>query len=171
MTVSQYCNLENRDKYDFAIKYSKLFCSPVDEYGIGSLRMKGFGIVKDLLSGLEKGVSFTEMISFMCELTGRKTFGSEKLQKVTRFWNYIVKECESIADIEAKTLRIQPSAKMINAGIEMYSELGIVTQFCDLANDDPTKFAELRKTRYIDCYLVLRKKAIDAEFNKRLNKA
>ncbi|MEX0598007.1 MAG: hypothetical protein WD512_16075, partial [Candidatus Paceibacterota bacterium] len=53
ITLREYSELENKEEYDFAMKYAFIFKEPIDEYKIGDVMELSFGLVKDFQYDLE----------------------------------------------------------------------------------------------------------------------
>lgn len=170
LTVSEYMNLEDKNDYDFAMKYAFKFTSPVDEYNIGDMMELPFGLIKDMQYDLEQNaLTFSKLINYVLEVTGLKSIGGEPLDKMCRFINYLKSNVESIIEAESIALAYEPTEKELAAGMDRFNGLGVYLQIRKLTGGDITKYNAVRKTKYSVCFTELYASKQLYEYDKSLS--
>jgi hypothetical protein len=173
LTVAEYTLLDDKEEYDFAIKYARIFTEPVDEYGIGDMMELPFGVIKDFQYELESGFDFTKLLAFAAKITKLKDITAEPMDKFMRFANYLTESMRQIIEVENKTLSHEPSESEQSAGMERFENLGVYLQIRSLTGGDVTKFEAVRSLPYSLCFTELFAAKQLADYEKdliRLNK-
>lgn len=151
ISLKQYCELEDRSEYDFAMQYAFCFTEPVDEYGVGDLTEQSFGFIKDFQYSIEQGLSFDELIKTISDLSKVKDIGSEPIDKFIRFSNYLKESIRQIIEVENQLLSHEPDADEEAAGMDRFDRLGIYLQIRSLTGGDITKHEKVKSLPYSLC--------------------
>lgn len=167
ISIRQYCELEDRSEYDFAIKYARLFTNAKDEYSIGDLTEMTFGFIKDLQYDIESGITFEKYIEIVQQLTKIKNIGSEPLDKFIRFTNYILESIKQIIEVENISLSHEPDADEEQAGMGLFDGLGVYLQIRSIATTFHIEPQKVREWKYSDAFveMVTAKRLSDYERN------
>lgn len=150
ISLREYVELEDRSEYDFAMKYAFRFKEPVDEYGLGDMTELTFGVIKDLQYDIESGMTFEKLLEYTERLGQIKAIGSEPLDKVMRFSNYIIESIKQIIDVENQTLSHEADPDEEEAGMERFNGLGVYLQMRSIATTFHITPQEVREWKYAD---------------------
>jgi hypothetical protein len=173
ITLKEYFELEEKENYDFAIKYSKsVFNKPLDIFKIGDMTELSFGLIKDLQYDIEQGLSWMKFLDYLEEITGIdvKKIVNYKLTAICRVRSYILKEIERINEIENELLAYYPDSDEKNAGIDEFNKFGNYGQLRKLANEDVTKLDEVKKIKYSIGLMELYYQRVESDYQLRLMK-
>lgn len=170
ITFIEYYNCDNKDEYNFAIKYSYVFQESIDHFHIGDFMKVQFGLIKDMQNDLKNKDNYSQMLYFLSKLASKneKELAKEKLLKIVQEFNYMISEIERITEIELLTLAGNNATdEELEAGIENLNPLGVYLQIRELTNGDITKNEQIRSIPYEDCFieLVTKKRLNDYEKN------
>lgn len=165
ITLADYYNLDNKDEYDFVLKY----IMPKDVYNAGDFTQLQFGLIKELQQSISDGVTWSELISYITRITKKKAIalGKHKLIGIARFTSYIKSEIERINEIEIELLGHVATSEERQAGIESFNKFGNYAQLRTLAGNDITKIKEIEKMKYTECLLELSYQKVQADFQDR----
>jgi len=158
ITLKEYFELEDKEAYDFAIKYSKeLYNSPIDIFNAGDFTEMEFGLIKDLQYDFENGLTWMKLLEYISQISGKdiKQIVQFRLLSICRFRNYLTDEIKRINEIEIKLLGHDPSPEEVQAGISEFNKFGSYGQIRKLAMDDVTKIKEVKKIKYSTCLMEL----------------
>lgn len=150
ISLRQYVELEDRTEYDFAMKYAFCFKEPIDEYKLGDLTELEFGTIKDLQYDIETGMTFDKLLNYIERLGKIKNIGTEPLDKVMRFSNYILESIKQIIEVENQILSHEPDIDEEEAGMDRFNGLGVYLQLRSIAITFHTTPNEVRKWKYAD---------------------
>jgi hypothetical protein len=173
ISLKEYLELEEKENYDFAIKYSKsIFNKPLDLFKIGDMTELNFGIIKDLQYDIENGLTWIKFLEYLEQITGIdiKKIVNYKLTAICRVKSYIFKEMERINEIENELLSYMPDSDEQNAGINEFNKFGTYGQFRKLANEDVTKLEEVKKIKYSIALMELYYQRVESDYQIRLMK-
>lgn len=165
-----YAQLKDTTEYDYILKYSRLFNVPVDRFNVGELTEKPFGLVKDLQYDLNNGVTWMQLLEYFEKLTDKPVteLSNYGLLELNQFKQFIFEEVAKINEIEKVGLASTIEQDEERAGIDRFSVYGNYIQFVDLANDDILKIEEVKKLKYIDCFMLLKLRHDRNEYQKEL---
>ena len=170
ITYKQYLEIEDKSLYDYCIKYAYSFNKPVDHLKITDLMEYDFGIVKDLQYDFQNGITWQQLLDYICELKNikLKDIVNNLLINLCQIKSYLKSEIERINEIESLTLSFEPEEDEIRAGIDILAPFGIYLQLRQIALTFHKSIYEIRKWKYADCFteLVCQKKI--SEFEKNL---
>lgn len=165
--ISEYLLLEDKSKYDFALRYAYHFTNPIDEYGVGDVSELPFGFVKDIQEELNGGLSFVMAIELLQQLVS-VPLADEPLDKFSRFYNYIVKGISEINDAERLSLVEDSEPEEDIAADGLFDGLGVYLQIRKLTGGDVTKYDKVRDRPYSLCFTELYTQKKINEFQKNL---
>lgn len=161
ITFKQYFELDDKSDYDFLLRYEKSYIKPVDNYSIGDLKKKSFGIVKDLQSDCN-------LFNIVNTLSINP---NDLLFKVSQSYYYVYNELCKINELETQLLgNSYASDEQIEAGIEDFEKIGVYMQFHELTGGDVTKYETVRNTEYNVCLLELYTRKLKYDYFERFNK-
>lgn len=171
ITFKQYFNLENREAYDYALKYGKL---PACDYlGIGSFLDRTFGFVKDMqyLATSSTGLTWSGFFEQMEKLL---KIPFDKLTERSLFELYqtrlhCIEQVEQINKMEAENLGHVPTPEEAAAGLERFADYKAFIQFDALAAGDLTRFKEIEDLPYSLCFTKLKLEADRDEYQRDYN--
>jgi len=168
--LKEYLQLEDSDEYNFAIKFSGFFNEPIDSMGIGDVYQLKFGLVKDIQQDLADGnVNLEKQIEYLVRIKEGLDIYNCYLDEVTKTSSYLIEKIIELTEIEGEML----SSNSYNDenGLEEYydklAKLGVILQIRSLANNDVTKFEDIRNTNYQTCFLELYTRNIESEIHKK----
>jgi|GEM_PF-2222581 len=173
ITLKEYFELDNREEYDFAIKYTKsLYNEALDIFEIGDLTVQSFGLVKDLQFDIEQGIKWIKLLDYLEILTNRnaKELVNYKLIAICRVKSYLAQEVERINTIESELLSYVATSEEQSAGIEGFNKFGTYGQKRKLATTFNTTPYEIEKWKYSDCLLELYYQRVEHDFQDKLFK-
>ena len=150
LTVKEYFDLENKDEYNFAIKYAFEFTEPVNMLNLPDIDDIEFGIVKDIQACItDNSLTIYKEIEFICKILNVESVGGYLLTYLCKSVNWLLNAVAEKLTIESKMLVGQPDNIDIEAGIEQtFDGLGILIQIDSLAGGDVTKYEQVRKLPY-----------------------
>lgn len=170
ITYKAYFELEDKTDYDFMINYGYEFHEAKDHLKLGSLLDAPFGFVKDCQDLFTRSYSLVDLFDIIAEFFYHlpRNIALMSLLEVYQIRNYILSDIDNINTIERMTFSGSQLKNIeIEAGIEKFDELGVYMQFSDLTGGDVTKFEHVRHTKYSICFLELKKRKIQSEYDKR----
>lgn len=173
ISLKEYLELEEKDDYDFAIKYSKsIFNKPLDVFGIGDMTELTFGIIKDIQYDVLEGMNWIKFLEYLQTLTkiNLKKLVNYKLTTICRVKSYIYEEIKRINEIETELLGYTPDSDEKSAGIDSFNQFGTYGQLRKLANEDITKLEDVKKIKYSICLMELYYQKTENEFQTQLMK-
>lgn len=172
ISLFDYLRLKDQSEVNYILTYSRKFNLPIDTINIGDLKEKPFGIIKDIQYDLAYGMSLDNLINYVVSLSGKNK--NEVMQMgVIQFWqlkSYIIDEITTISELENNGLNRELEMDEEKAGIDRFSKYGAYLQFRDLANNDILKIDEVKKKKWIDCFLELRLRKEIADYEKELTR-
>lgn len=139
-----------------------------DPFYVGSLRQRKFGEIKTIIQKYEKGLTFVQVIREYYRLAFTPFDYSIGVIDAYQIRNWMISEVSSIIRLEEK-LHGETKSEYIQAGIEMFSILGVYQQLRDLAGHDVLKVMEIENTTYELCYLELLARRLDNQFESNLS--
>ena len=173
ITLREYFELEDKTKYDFAMKYTKsIFNEPLDLFNSGDFTELSFGLIKDLQFDLSQGLTWVKLIDYIEKISGKtaKQIAGYKLTVISRYRAYIESEINRINEIESELLSYQPTSDEQNAGIEDFNKFGSYGQQRKLATTFMKSPEEIRQWKYDLCLLELYYQKTNYDFQDRLFK-
>ncbi len=159
INIGEYLHIsdpELKDKYDFAIKYSKQ-SEAKDILCFGDLTKKTFGEVKDLQQQFSEKDYFVKFITQCEKLLYLDVF------TFFAYYNYVINEVSRVNSIESQLLGHEANGDEINANIDKLNEMGVGIQIDTLALGQVWMYETIRGMNYEDCLykLVLEKRRSD----------
>ena len=151
INIGEYLHLseEERESYDFAIKYS-LQAEPRDVLNFGDLTDKTFGEVKDWQQ------RFSEQDVFVKFLTNYYPEAIEfDVFKFFAAFRFVEGEVLRVSELEAKLLYHEPTVEEEAAGIDRFSRLGVGIQIHSLAHNQTWMRETVRQLPYKECLWTL----------------
>jgi len=173
ITLREYFEIDSKEEYDFAIKYTKsLYNEPLDIFNIGDITVQSFRLVKDLQYDIEQGITWMKLLDYLEILTNKKSkeLANHKLIAICRMKSYLVQEIERVNMIESELLSYVANSEEQNAGIEDFNKFGTYGQKRKLAITFNTTPYEIEKWKYSDCLLELYYQKVEHDFQDKLFK-
>jgi hypothetical protein len=164
ITYGQYLDLEDKSEIDFAIKYML----PKDYFNVGDFTELKFGLIKDIMFDVSKGLSFETFIDYFEKITTVK-LKDAKVLELFGFHKYLISEIERIAKIENNGLSYSPTDEEIRAGIDIFEKYSYYPQLRSIAIAFYMTIDEVRELKYSHCFTELMYQHDMAYFNRRLN--
>jgi len=170
ITFGQYLALPDQDEYDFFMMYSTALTNPVDEFDVGDMTERTFGLVKDMQFDLVQGVAWVSIMEYIMKLT---TYTARQLQDMPldtfcRGWKYIQGEIERISEIESITLAYTPTDEEVRAGIDKLGALGVYLQFRSIATALKYSIDQVKAMRYDEAFLELTTQKLLSEYESEI---
>jgi len=159
---------DNRVDIMVILENSDMCKTMSDPFDVGSLRQRKFGEMKTLIQKYEKGLTFVELIQEYYRLSFTPFDFSIGVIEAMLIKNWMIGEVSSMIDLESK-LYGEIKTEYIQAGVQMFSVLGVYQQLRDLAGHDVTKIDAIENTTYELCYLELLARKLDNQFETNLN--
>lgn len=158
ITIAEYIAIEDKEEYDFALKYAEEAQSR-DVLGYGDMTKKSFGEVKDYQYLFQKPDCLIRFV---------EKYGHDKLQNLSvfdffAFFRYITGQIERITKIENQLLSYNSSADEAAAGLDRFAKYGNFSQLNSLAGGSILNFEAVRNIVYEDA---LTKLAYDKDMNE-----
>lgn len=147
INIGEYLHLseEERESYDFAIKYSEQ-AEARDILAFGDLTDKTFGEVKDWQQRFSEQDVFVKFLTnYYPESVGFDVF------KFFAAFRFVEGEVLRVAEIEAKLLHHEPSIEEEAAGLERFAKLGVGIQIDSLAKGQVWMYETVRQMPYKEC--------------------
>ena len=162
---------EDRDRYDFSIRYDITLNTPVDHLEFGDFFKLPCGLIKDTQESLGEKSLVECLENFIFELKNidKKEVARFDLIKFCQIKSYFVDQMKTINEVENISLgSTPPTDKQIRAGINEFQKLGNYLQFSDLCGGDILKFDQIRKLPYELFFLELLKRKIKSDYENNL---
>ena len=170
----EYALLNDDDKelYDYLIKFDANFTKPIDFFDIGKLKDFSFELIKDFQNDYNSGLNWSQLISYMAKFANvsNDKIVNTRIMYVCQFKSYIISEIELINKIELIELGHERTEVEAAAGIDMFNVFGFYSQFRELANNDITKITEIAKLKYSDCFIELLYRKRLNDFEREMNR-
>jgi hypothetical protein len=170
ITLKEYIELSDKSEYDFAMKFAHLFTIPENTFEIIDISLLPFGKIKDYQYDITQNMLLSEQLDYFKSVTKIKDFGKIKLDSFCRGVNWFNLEINKLTERERNLLYTPPSEKEIQAGIDMFDELGTYLQFRKLAKSLNKTIEQIREMKYQDCFLELYTQKLENDFNTNLSK-
>ena len=161
--VKNYLFHPNRSEYDALLQYST---ASKDIANLGDLINCEFGFVKQLQYSVSKGFNIDGLVEYFPQVNIYELKFSQFVQLI----NWIKNQLEFINKLESDNLSYQPDGKEEAAGIDDFNKFGYLVQIDSLAGGDITKYEQVKKTKYMDCFTKLLMNKTTFDYTKRLNK-
>jgi hypothetical protein len=165
ISTSDYLELIDKSKYNFAIKYAHIFTHPEDTLQMGDFVCKPFGLIKDLQHDLQSGLTLEQKIEYaiLCCSASRLQMLAMQIDDFCRATSYMIDAIEGINHIESEALKHEPTPDELRAGLDRFAPLGVYMQIRQLTGNDVTKNEAVRSLPYNHCFneLYARKQVSD----------
>lgn len=170
ITFDEYLCLENRDEYDFAIKYAIPFLESKDILNIGDFMQLEFGLIKDLQQDMSKDMDWKKLTEYMVLISGKpiEFFCKLSLLNVCLFKNRIISELKRIIEIENIALHYDPTDEEIAAGIDSFNVFGVYSQLLFIAGNNPLNIEHVRKMKYEEAFVYMVYQKTKNDFESKL---
>ena len=170
--LRDFFELEDSSEYFFAFEHSPNFKEAIDHLGIGNMRQKPFGIVKDLQELYSGNVSTAQLIEQLCLFSG-KTEEQVLDMKILEFMqsrNYLEQSINRISEIESLKFGRGSTDEEKRVGIDRLGMYGIETQLDKLDHGMLWMTDEIRALPYERCFIRLAMWNDVNEFNEELQR-
>ena len=163
---------EQRQEYEFYIRYSLTLDSPEDHLKIGDMTEQPFGLIKDLQFDFSQGLTWEQFLGYVARITGEdiKQVAGRSLFQLCQVKKYIMNEIDRISEIEFQTLNYIPTDRELQAGIDELSTLGAYLQFRSIARALNLTIDQVKSMRYDEAFLELVTQKRISDFESRLRK-
>jgi hypothetical protein len=150
MLNSQLSKITNED-FDFLSKNGKR-TSIFLNHDFESLIYSEWGLLKFDLPDLFSSGNFEQLLFLLLKDRGINVFlndiQKQPINKSIEFILWIKDELETIKELEKTYLSSDPSAKMVQAGINKLDQFGIMNTVDNLAGGDILKYELIKKQKY-----------------------
>ncbi len=173
--LADFLNLSDCSEYVNLIKNDEEYQIEVDTFKIGDINQLKFGIIKDIQSDFENKITidFLKQIEYanrICKSINNIDIFELSLKEFCQGSCWLLTKLIELNENESELLGgYVPSQEEVEAGIDSFNGLGIQMQIRNLANNDVTKFEDIRNTKYETCFIELYIRKIENEYQKRLH--
>ena len=172
LPLKDFIQVADATEYFFAFEHSPNFKEAVDHLGIGSIRNKPFGMVKDLQELYSGNVSTDQLIEQLCIFSG-KTIEEIYELGILEFMqsrNFLETELTNLSEIESIKFGRDASDEEKRAGIDRLGLYGVEIQIERLCKGELWRRDEIRATPYNRCFNWLAMWNDRAEFEEELQR-
>lgn len=162
---------DEKHQYNAALRHGTF--EPVDIFEIGDYTELTFGRIKDIQFELNTvGISWDFIMDQIAaiksiEIKDVAASGIFHLQQARMHMRDAI---DFISNMEAANLGHRPSPEEVAAGIDMFEEFGVYSQYRTLTKGDLTKIDAIEKLPYNLCFTELKYLAKENIFIKNLHK-
>lgn len=159
ISFKDYVSLEDRETYDYYLKYGKF--KPEDILEIGPFLEHSFGFVKDMQYYASEGLGWEIFLNTISELLDKdiKELSKMSLFDLQKTRLYCIEEVKKINKIESDFLGHDATPEQEQADISRFGSYGPFIQFDKLSDGDLLRFEEIKKLKYDFCFTKLKLEA------------
>jgi len=166
----EHPNDEHLERFLYVLRYSDEINTASNVFDLPTVYNWPFGLVKDVQYSQSHGLfRFGDLLEVVAKLKGAQVgeLGASKVFDLRKQALWIASEIEKINKDESQ-LSGQADADEIEANSSELSGLGPYLQFSELAGNDVTKIEDVKQTPYYICFLELKRRKLQSEYDKRL---
>jgi hypothetical protein len=150
-------NLDDGYVYTYSLKFGRYLNKPIDHFGIGDLREKTFGQVKDWQEMFAAGVDITDMPKALALFVTKplKAIYFQPIVEVAQTFAFIVEQIKDITEVEGIALARRLTDEENTAGVERFEVYGVYPQLRSIATAFHVTINEVKAMPYNDCFVEL----------------